>query len=195
MSKNNNKLGDINQKIIDSALYLAVDQGWEYTTLRDIADHAQISAVDLYDVIDDKGDILAILGRIIDRKLMDGLDISNDSLSSPRERLFDIMMDRYEVLNDYRDGVCAILESFKCDPKQMVISLPHLCKSMSWMLEISGIETSGIKGAIKVAGMTGVYIKVLRIWHKDESADLSKTMSYLDKTLERAERAANILGF
>ncbi len=188
-------MSDRNKKIIDSALYLAENQGWEYTTLRDIAEHAQISAADLYDVIEDKNDIIVILGRMIDKKLMADIDISSDASNSAREHLFDIMMDRYEALNEHRDGICAILESFKCDPKQMIIAMPHLCKSMSWMLEISGIETAGIKGAMKVIGLTGVYLKVLRVWIKDESDDLSKTMAYLDKTLERAERAANILGF
>ena len=182
------------QKIIDSALYLAVEQGWEYTTLRDIAVHAQISLSDLYAEIDDKNDVLVILGRMIDKKLMDNIDISDDDTSA-RDRLFDILMDRYELLNEYREGITAIFESFKFDPKQMVITCPHLCKSMSWMLEISGIETSGIKGAVKIAGITVIYLKVLRVWLKDESDDLSKTMSALDGALGRAESVANTLGF
>ncbi len=186
---------DIKQKILDSALHLAVEQGWEYTTLRDIAEHAGVSASDLYDAIDDKNDILVILGRKIDKEIMGNIDLSDDDATNSRDRLFDIMMDRYEVLNEYREGVVSILESFKHDPKQAVISMPHLCKSMGWMLEVSGIETAGIKGALKVVGLTGVYIKVLKVWAEDESADLSKTMSALDKALERAEKAANILGF
>ncbi len=186
---------DIKQKILVSALYLAVEQGWEYTTLRDIAEHAGVSASDLYDTIDDKNDILVILGRKIDKEIMGNIDISDDDATSSRDRLFDIMMDRYEALNEYREGVVSILESFKYDPKQAVISMPHLCKSMGWMLEVSGIETAGIKGALKIVGLTGVYIKVLKIWAEDESVDLSKTMSALDKALERAEKAANILGF
>lgn len=186
---------DIKQKILVSALHLAVEQGWEYTTLRDIAEHAGVSASDLYDAIDDKSDILVILGRKIDKEIMGSIDLSDDGATNSRDRLFDIMMDRYEALNEYREGVVSILESFKYDPKQAVISMPHLCKSMGWMLEVSGIETAGIKGALKVVGLTGVYIKVLKIWAEDESADLSKTMSALDKALERAEKAANILGF
>ncbi|PCI99088.1 MAG: TetR family transcriptional regulator [Alphaproteobacteria bacterium] len=186
---------DIKQKILDSALHLAVEQGWEYTTLRDIAEHAGVSASDLYDTIDDKNDVLVILGRKIDKEIMGNIDLSDDGATNSRDRLFDIMMDRYEALNEYREGVVSILESFKCDPKQAVISMPHLCKSMGWMLEVSGIETAGIKGALKVVGLTGVYIKVLKVWAEDESADLSKTMSALDKALERAEKAANILGF
>lgn len=186
---------DIKQKILNSALYLAVEQGWEYTTLRDIAEHAGVSASDLYDSIDDKSDILVILGRKIDKEIIGNVDVCNCDELNSRDRLFDIMMDRYEALNEYRDGVVSMLESFKYDPKQVVISMPHLCKSMGWMLEVSGIETAGVKGALKVAGITGVYIKVLKTWADDDSVDLSKTMSSLDKTLNKAEKAANILGF
>ncbi|PCK00389.1 MAG: TetR family transcriptional regulator [Zetaproteobacteria bacterium] len=189
------KNSDIKQKIIESTLQLSVEQGWEYTTLRDIAEHAGISATDLYDAVDDKSDILVLLGRKIDKTVMKNIEISDDGLTNTRDRLFDIMMDRYDALNEYREGVVSILDSFQCDPKQVVISMPHLCKSMSWMLEVSGIETSGVKGALKVAGLTGIYIKVLKTWSVDDSADLSKTMSALDKALDRAEKMANVLGF
>ncbi|MGH1456939.1 MAG: TetR family transcriptional regulator [Alphaproteobacteria bacterium] len=193
MSAKKSKDADIKQKIVACALELAVEQGWEYTSLRDISARAEIKPAELYDVIDDKNDVLVLLGRMIDRRVLDGISIDDEA--SPRDRLFDIMMDRYEVLNDYRGGLVSILESFKCDPKQMVISFPHLCRSMSWMLETAGIETSGIKGALKVAGLSGVYLKVLRVWKDDESADLAKTMAALDKALERAESVADTLGF
>ena len=186
---------DIKEKIINSALHLAVTQGWEYTTLRDIALCAELSMSDVFEHIDDKNDILVLLGRMIDRKVMENIEISDDDSTCPRDRLFDVTMDRYEALGDYREGVCAIFESFKYDPKQVVVSMPHLCRSMSWMLEVSGIETAGIKGALKVAGLTGIYLEVLKVWLKDESADLSKTMAALDKALGRAERMANVLGF
>ncbi len=189
------KTVDIKQKILDSALTLAVEQGWEYTTLRDIAEHAGISASELYDSIDDKNDILVILGRKIDKEIIGNVDVSDGDELNSRDLLFDIMMDRYEALNQYREGLVSILEAFKYDPKQAVISMPNLCKSMGWMLEVSGVETAGIKGALKVVGLTGVYIKVLKVWAHDESDDLSKTMSALDKSLDRAEQAANILGF
>ena len=104
------------------------------------------------------------------------------------------MMERFDVLNEYRAGLVAILKSFRCDPKQAVISFPHLCKSMTWMLESAGVETTGIRGALKVAGLTGIYLDVQRIWMDDESADLSKTMAALDKDLGRAEQVINMFG-
>lgn len=189
------KTADLKQKIIDSSLALAVEQGWDYTTLRDVAEHANISMADLYAQLEDKNDILVLIGRMIDCRTLEQASTEEEGLSSPRDRLFDLLMDRYDILNEYREGLCAILESFKYDPKQIIISMPHLCRSMSWMLEAAGIETSGVTGAVKVTGITGVYLKVLNVWIEDESEDLSKTMAALDKALERAERAANTFGF
>ena len=192
-SKKDHK-ADQKQKIIAIALDLAVTQGWDRTILRDIAEKSGISLLELYDIFEDKTDILIQLDRMIDQTVLEGLGCFAPE-ASPKERLFDILMDRFAALNEYREGITAIIESFKYDPKQVVISMPYLCKSMAWMLEAAGIETNGIRGAIKVAGLTGLYLKVLRTWKEDISPDLSKTMSALDKALGTAEKTANTFGF
>lgn len=194
MSAKKDKDTDIRQRIVLTALDLAVEQGWDRITLRDISLRADVSPAVLYDAIQDKSDILVELGRIIDRKVLETVSVS-DSDHSTRDVLFDILMDRYEILNEYRDGILAVLESFRYDPKQVLISMPYLCRSMNLMLETAGIETSGFKGAFKVAGLSGIYLKVLRVWKDDRSADLSKTMAALDQALERAESFADTLGF
>jgi len=131
---------------------------------------------------------------MIDRRVLDVIGEPDESISA-RDQLFDILMERFEILNDYRAPLVSILESFCFDPKQAVISCPHLLRSMSWMLEAAGIETPGVRGALKVAGLTGVYLKTLRVWRDDESPDMSKTMAALDKDLGRAEHVANMFGF
>ncbi len=190
----NEKTEELKLKIVEVALDLAVEQGWANTTLRDISEKSGISLSEIYQYIDNKDDILALLGRIIDKRVLDGVSFSEQDVTSERDQLFDIFMDRYDALNDYRDGIVAILDSFLCDPKQIIISLPHICRSMNWMLEAAGIETSGVRGAIKVTGMTAIYIKVLRVWKKDESEDLSKTMAALDSALDKAEGMVDSLG-
>lgn len=185
---------DLRKKIVESALALSAEKGWEYVGLRDIAAHAGVTFADLREEIDDKSDILVLLGKMIDRQVLENMSGSSDG-GSVRERLFDLLMDRFEALNDYRDGIVSIIESLKYDPKQTVICMPYICKSMSWMLEAAGVEMYGAKGAVKVLGLSGVYLKVLYVWAQDESADLSKTMAALDKALGRAEGVAETLGF
>ncbi|MGN7438790.1 MAG: hypothetical protein ACTHOO_09125 [Alcanivorax sp.] len=194
-SAKNTTKAEVKEKITLSALKLASELGWSYLTLRDIAEDSGVSLDELYSYVEHKDDLLVLIGRMIDREVLKNVHIVDDASISPREHLFDIMMDRYDILNDHREGIVAILDGFFCDPKQLVISMPHLCRSMSWMLESAGICTSGIRGAIKVTGLTGVYLKVLKTWKDDDTQDLSKTMAALDKALDRAESIANSFGF
>lgn len=186
--------GDLREHIVLKALDVAADQAWDQVTLGDIADEAGVSLAELFDVVQDKMDILVLFGRMIDRRVLEVIGEPDPSISA-RDQLFDILMERYEILNDYRPGLMSILHSFKYDPKQVMFSAPYLCRSMSWMLEAAGMETSGIRGAARVAGLTALYVKVLRTWKDDDTPDLGATMAALDKDLSRMEQVANTLGF
>lgn len=196
MSRKTTKNAELSKEdIVKLALDLGAELGWAYVTLSDVADKAEISLAQLHDHFDDKTDILIALGRIIDRRVLAALDDAGDAEASARDRLFDVLMERFDILNDYRDGVVAVLHSFKFDPKQAVISCPHLCRSMTWMLEGSGVDTNGFRGAAKIVGLTGVYLRVLKTWKDDSSPDLGRTMAALDKHLGQAESLANRFGF
>ncbi|MCB1556178.1 MAG: TetR/AcrR family transcriptional regulator [Alphaproteobacteria bacterium] len=188
MSKQTTK--NVREKTVAAAMSLAAAEGWETVTLHAIAAQAKLSLAVLREHFDDKTDILAAYGRGVDRRVLEQTASAGDDTSPPRDRLFDVLMERFEILNEDRNAVCAILRSFRCDPKQAVIGLPHLGRSMVWMLEAAQIETGGIKGALRVAGLTGLYLKTLWVWARDDSADLAATMAALDKNLSRAERWA-----
>lgn len=184
----------VKERAIAAALDLAVRMGWDMITLSDIADKAHCSLAELSELFDDKSDILAAYERSVDKRILESF--AEPDLSSPeRDRLFDIMMERFDILNGNRAALVSVLKTLALDPKQLVIGAPHLARSMAWMLEAAGIDSSGAKGALKVAGLTAVYIYALRAWSKDESADLSKTMAAVDRGLNRAEQAANTFSF
>lgn len=180
----------LKQRAVDAALELAGQLGWDMVTMTDIADRSGSSLAELSDIFDSRTDILIAYGRMIDKRVLEA-SADPDPSTPERDRLFDILMERFDVLGENREAVISILKSFRLDPKQAIISLPHLGGSMAWMLEAAGIDTLGIKGALRVAGLSTVYLTVLRVWMSDDSADLSKTMAALDKNLLRAEQAAN----
>lgn len=177
-------------KLIDAALALASEKGWENVSLNDIAETSGLKLSEMRGLIETRADILALYGRRIDQKVMERLPAVTDNMP-PRDRLFDIIMERFDVLNEDRNGVKAILSSFRQDPKQAVFTMPHLARSLTWMMEAAGIEATGRRGALKLAGLTALYVRVLKIWCRDESEDLSETMAALDKYLGQAEQWAN----
>lgn len=180
------------EAIVSSALSLAAKMDWALITMSDIAEEAGTNLAVLSEMFDDKTDILVAYGRALDKKVLEACG-EGDPGASPRDRLFDILMERFDILSVDREAILSILKSFAPDPKQAVISLPHLGRSMAWMLEAAGVDTGGMRGAVRVAGLTVVYLNVVRHWMKDESEDLSRTMASLDKNLSRAEQAASTL--
>ena len=188
--RQNNTPSDPRGAVIDAALKLASKRDWENVTLADIAKAAGISLAALSQMFECREDILAAYARRVDTDVLDSFDGSGEGPAG-RDQLFDIMMERFERLNNDRAALLSILASAKTDPKQWVIALPQTAKSMAWMLEASGMDTLGWKGAARVAGLSAVYLWTMRAWLQDDSPDLGKTMATLDKALGRAESIAN----
>jgi len=182
----------IKDQVVDAALSLSVTLGWAHVTVSDIAQETGLSLAEIAEYFEDKGDILIALGRRIDKKTLE--QIGQNSPEEPvRDRLFEILMTRFDVLTEDRDALLSILSSLKTDPAQAVISLPHLGKSMAWMCAAAGVQTSGVKGAVQIASLTAVYLATLRIWMEDDSSDLSKTMAALDRNLNRADQVMSLV--
>jgi hypothetical protein len=62
---------------------------------------------------------------------------------------------------------------------------------MGWLLDAAGVSTAGLPGALRVRGLTVVWLAAVRAWARDDSADLAATMRAVDDALQRAERAAD----
>jgi AcrR family transcriptional regulator len=183
----------VKDSIIDAALSLAAEEGWQDISFEQITLAAQVSEAEVLEYFDDKSDILVAYGRRVDARLFKEVpEILTEDMSE-REKIFDILMGRFDIINEDRDAVLSILESVKGDPKQVLLTFPHLAKSMIRVLEASGVETQGIKGVAQVTGLVGVYLCVVRTWRDDDSADMTKTMAALDKALDYAESTANSL--
>ena len=194
MVQDNNKQDiSLKDRAINAALDSAAEQPWQNVRFEDILERAKIDPNEAFEYFDDKADILAAYGRLIDKQMLE--NIGNIEGLNHREQIFDLLMERFDIVNNNRDAVISVLNSFKAEPKNALETLPHLSRSMSRVLEAAGIDTKGIIGCARITAITGVYLYALKTWMSDESPDLAKTMATLDKTLEKAEMIYNSLPF
>jgi len=177
-------------KIVQAAFDLAARLGWRHVTLVDIAGEAKLSLAELYAAYGSKNAILAGFSRAIDSQVLAGAE-APDEEESVKDRLFDALMRRFDAMKPQRDGIAAILRDGAEGPASMLCGAARLARSMAWTLESVGVSASGPAGAIKTKGLLAVYLSTLRIWLRDDSEDMSRTMAALDKRLGRAERLAN----
>ncbi len=175
--------------IVEAAMRFAAARGWENLTLSDIATEAHLGLADVVREVGSKTAILGALRREIDVQLLKRLD-SEKPEGTPREKLFDVVMTRLELLQPYRAAMKRISRDLRCRP---VESAPIACgatQSRALMLEVSGIRTQGAEGCIKVRGLGCALSTVAKTWVND-SDDNGRTMAALDKALRRAEQRWN----
>ncbi len=180
---------DAEQRVIESALQLATTHGWRYVTLHEIAETAEMPEPELLSHLPTKGALFGILTRRTDRLMLDHM-APEEPDETVRERLFDILMTRFDLLAPYRGGIAAVLQGSIGDPCVLLMQICNIRSSMKLTLEAAGVSTAGPFGSLRLKGLCGIYLTAFRVWLKDDSPDKSKTMATLDRALNQAERFA-----
>lgn len=174
-------------RIIDAALALVATEGWRGTSLAAIATAAGLPILRVYRIFHSKQAILAGLFRRIDEFVLTEPPTA-EADERPRDRLFDLLMRRFDALQPYKPALDVLRRELPRDPPTALCAGVSLLRSMRWMLEAADIPTSGVRGATAVKLATAAYLSAMRVWQRDDSPDLARTMASLDARLRRIER-------
>jgi AcrR family transcriptional regulator len=180
------------QAVLDAALRLAATIGWRHATLADIASEAGLTLAELYALYPSKASILAAIMHRADEQVLRGAD-GEAGEESVRDRLFDVVMRRFDALAPHKDALRNIVRDVACDPMESACVALSMGRSLTWMLESAGVRSGGLAGAARVKGLGAIYLATMRVWLNDDSEDQGKTMAALDRHLARAERMVSLL--
>jgi ubiquinone biosynthesis protein COQ9 len=181
---------DFDSALIASFFRLVAAQGWGQTSVAEAARAAALSLADSRLRFPGRAAVLRHFGRMADRAALAEIPTNG----AVRDKLFDLLMRRFDVLQAHRTGVIALLRALPSEPPTALLLTCATQRSMRWMLQAAGVSTAGVRGALRVRGLVAVWMWTLRAWQRDESADLSGTMAALDAALRRAERLAVWMG-
>lgn len=177
---------DPRKAVIEAAMTLARDRGWRDLTLADIAAEAGLAISVVYPLYPSKQAILTAFVEQIDAAVLAGGGDAGPE-EPARDRLFDVLMRRFDALQPYRAALASIAQDQACDLLGLCCGARRMRRSLAAMLEGAGISAAGCRGRIRVEGLLAIYLIALRAWFRDESEDLGKTMATLDKALARAD--------
>ncbi len=174
------------QKIIEAAIKLAETKKWPDISMTEIAGAAKVSLAQMRGEFSGKSAILRAFMAQIDQVVLDQAaeDVVDEN---PRDRLFDIIMLRFEALEPYKAALNNIFPSLKCHPTMALELSGSILRSAKWMLIAAGLETHGSAAFVRTRGLALVFGKTMEVWLVDEDAGLAKTMAELDRQLRRGE--------
>jgi hypothetical protein len=174
----------VRRDLARAALTLASSTPWREVTLLKLADTAARPISDFYGA--SPGEAVDCVEEAFDRAIGDNLE-ALDPAQSVRDRLFELIMRRFEAMEPHRAAVLAMEAGADRDPTLMAAAHQRHVRCARWVLALSGLEADGMTGQARAQGL-GVIIGQARMaWRGDDAGDFNKTMASLDKNLRRAE--------
>ena len=180
------------EKIIAAFLNLLADKPIEQIGFVEIAEASGVSLAQLRSEFPSTLAILAAHVKAVDRAVLSE-DFGDVEEEPARERLFDVLMRRIEILTPHREAVRSLLRSARRNPP-LALALNGLAvHSQQWMLSAAGIGASGPRGMIRAQGLAALFGGVLRTWIHDDDPGLARTMAALDRALARGQRFVGLI--
>ena len=176
------------RKGVEAALKLAEENPWGELTLSDIAKEAGLELSEFHGVAD-KRDIAAAVEPMLDKAMSaEPADIEDP----PRERLFDVIMLRFEKMEEHRAGLLSLQHWRERNPARLAKLAKSRVNTARWALASAGLDAQGdLPLGLRAAGLAWILARTERAWRKETSADFSRTMAELDKQLREADERAS----
>ena len=172
-------------RIIDAALRLAAAKPWRDVSLNEIAQSAGVTLVELSKEFYGKLSIMAAFTKLVDEQVLARARLVHGADESARDRVFDVIMTRFDILQPYRAALKSIFHGGATPPG--LDTLGRMMRSQHWMLVAAGIPADGPAGRAREAALLSVYARTFQEWLTDEDVGRAKTMAVLDRRLRSGE--------
>src|SRR5215472_10478949 len=163
-------------RIIAAVLALLAEKPIEQIGFAAIAKEAGVSLTQLRGEFSSTLAILAAHIKAVDRTVLAG-DFSDMAEEPPRERLFDVLMRRLEILAPHREAIRSLLRSATRNPPLVMALNGQAVRSQQWMLTAAGIGAAGPRGMLRAQGLSLLFGSVLQTWVNDDDPGLARTMA------------------
>ena len=179
---------EIRQRLFEEFSQTVMTQGWRAVSCAEIATKAEVDIKLAFLEYRDRYAYVTDLVRRIDETMLEAYD--PDMGDEPaRERLFDVIMARFDAMQGHRDLILELNKAARRDPMLGLHLLALSRLTGEWFLDISRISPAGLSGMARSKGALLAYARAFSVWIGDDSSDLAKTMATLDKFLKEGEKA------
>ena len=171
---------DLEKKIAEITLKKLVNKSWSKLSLDDVI----VNNIKKQKYIKTKNDLLKNLNRYVDSILIEKTKYLENS--STKDMLFEVLMMRFDILQQNRLSFIKIYNALKKSPKIILKLFPSFLESMIVTAELAKFNVNGLKGSLRLKGLFIIYFMTFYAWVDDNTLSLDKTMNALDKNLDQA---------
>ena len=184
------KSSDKKLNLVKSSFNIIEKSGWKSFSLQKLSYTEKIPINEIKIFFKSEITILDEFSKMIDIKVEKSFDYEELTNTSVKDNLFELIMLRLEFMQPYRNALKSIKSSFKSDPLVAKSVTKNVMNSLDFYLELTNAYNNSFLDIFKKKSIFLIYSYVFMIWLEDDSDELSKTMSELDKLLSFSEKIA-----
>jgi ubiquinone biosynthesis protein COQ9 len=177
--------------ILDAWLTVIATDGWASARIDAVAECDGTTTAAVAAALPDRWAALTAFGRALDVSAL--AEAGVDREASVRDRLFSVLMARFDAALDHRDVARILAAAAPRDPGLAAFMALGVVQSVARLAAAAGVATGGFIGPVRVQALTVLYLAVARVWLTDDTPDLAATMKELDTRLAQAETWARRL--
>ena len=184
------KSSDKKFNLVKSSFNIIEKSGWKSFSLQKLSDTEKIPINEIKIFFKSEVTILDEFSKMIDIKVEKSFDFEELTSTSVKDNLFELIMLRLEFMQPYRNALKSIKNSFKSDPQVAKSVAKNVMNSLDFYLELTNAFNDSFLDIFKKKSIFLIYSYIFMIWLEDDSDELSKTMSELDRLLTFSEKIA-----
>ncbi len=178
-------------KLINAAFQMIEKLGWQNFSLKRLADEEKISIAEINQIFRKKEDILKEFSSMIDLQVEKNFDFRDLESSSTKDNLFELIMLRLELMRPYKKALKSIILVFRSNLSMIKSVSFKILNSLDFYLELTNAYDGSFFDIFKKKVILFIYTQTFMVWINDDSEEMSKTMSELDKMLSFSEKITN----
>ena len=176
--------------LIKSSFKIIEESGWKSFSFQKLSYSEKVPIDEIKKFFKSEISILDEFSKMIDIKVEKNFDYEELGSTSVKDNLFELIMLRLEFMQPYRNALKSIKSNFRSDPLIAKSVAKNVMNSLDFYLELTMAFNDSFLDIFKKKSIFLIYSYIFNIWLEDNSEELSKTMSELDKLLTFSEKIA-----
>tara|TARA_Y100001954_G_C15743607_1_gene569841 strand:+ start:42 stop:626 length:585 start_codon:yes stop_codon:yes gene_type:complete len=176
--------------LIKSSFKIIEESGWKSFSFQKLSYSEKVPIDEIKKFFKSEISILDEFSKMIDIKVEKNFDYEELGNTSVKDNLFELIMLRLEFMQPYRNALKSIKSNFRSDPLIAKSVAKNVMNSLDFYLELTKAFNDSFLDIFKKKSIFLIYSYIFNIWLEDNSEELSKTMSELDKLLTFSEKIA-----
>jgi ubiquinone biosynthesis protein COQ9 len=181
--------------IVDTAITLGEQLGWDAVHLHQIAQALGISLADIAERFAHQDAIAEAWFDRADQALLAAPSTPGWMQSDPRERLHAAVFAWLDALAPHRRLSGQMLR-YKLHPEHLHLQAQgavRVSRTVQTIREVAGLQSAGWRREAEEAALTAMYLSTLMFWLRDDSIGAAASRDFLRRWLERADFVARRL--